>query len=178
MKKELLFSGIGGQGVMNLGEILCNAVVKTGLNVTFSPIYGAEKRGGRTMCNIVISDEMECQVVSNADIMLIMDDASLLEYYPLAAEDGILITSMQVEAEIPDCRCKDIRKVPFTETAMELGNSKVANMIALGYVIKFLPFIDYSYVEELIKETFAKKPKLIPLNLTALKTGYDMAEAK
>lgn len=176
MKKELLFSGIGGQGVMNLGEILCAAVVKTGLNVTFSPIYGAEKRGGRTMCNIVISDEVECQIVSNADIMLIMDDASMLEYYPMVSENGVLITSTQVEAVV-DCRCKDIRKVPFMETAMELGNSKVANMIALGYVICFLPFIRYEDVEDLIRETFAKKQKLIPMNLEALRKGYEMAGA-
>ena len=54
MKKELLFSGIGGQGIMNLGEILCNAAIKAGYNVTFSPVYSAEKRGGRTMCNIVM----------------------------------------------------------------------------------------------------------------------------
>ena len=37
MKKELLFSGIGGQGIMNLGEILCAAAIKAGYNVTFSP---------------------------------------------------------------------------------------------------------------------------------------------
>ena len=41
MKKELLFSGIGGQGIMNLGEILCAAAIKAGYNVTFSPVYGA-----------------------------------------------------------------------------------------------------------------------------------------
>ena len=57
MKLELLFSGIGGQGVMLLGETLCAAAIRAGKKVTFSPFYGQEKRGGRTMCNIVVSDE-------------------------------------------------------------------------------------------------------------------------
>ena len=47
MKKELLFSGIGGQGVITLGEALCDAAIKAGFNVTFVPFYGQEKRGGR-----------------------------------------------------------------------------------------------------------------------------------
>lgn len=172
MKKELLFSGIGGQGIMNLGEILCSAAIKAGYHATFSPVYGAEKRGGRTMCNIVISTEIECQVISEADVMLIMDDASLAAYQHLASENGVLILNAQVGAEV-DCPCKNIKRVPFIEKAMELGNAKVANMIALGYVLKYLDFIPYATAEELIKETFASKEKLIPLNLEALKAGYE-----
>lgn len=172
MKKELLFSGIGGQGIMNLGEILCNAAIKAGYNVTFSPVYSAEKRGGRTMCNIVMSTEIECQIVSDADVMLIMDDASLADYQHLAGENGVLILNAQVSVE-PNSPCKNIKVVPFIERAMELGNAKVANMIALGYVLKYLDFIPYAAVEDLIKETFAKKEKLIPLNLEALKAGYE-----
>ncbi|MCI5792712.1 MAG: 2-oxoacid:acceptor oxidoreductase family protein [Lachnospiraceae bacterium] len=172
MKKELLFSGIGGQGIMNLGEILCAAAIKAGYNVTFSPVYGAEKRGGRTMCNIVISTEIECQIVSEADVMLIMDEKSLIDYQHLAGPNGVLILNAQVES-IPDCPCKNIKTVPFIEKAMELGNAKVANMIALGFVLKYLDFIPYAIVEDLVKETFAKKAKLIPLNLQALKTGYE-----
>ena len=167
MKKELLFSGIGGQGIMNLGEILCNAAIKAGYNVTFSPVYSAEKRGGRTMCNIVMSTEIECQIV-----MLIMDDASLADYQHLAGEQGVLILNAQVTAE-PDGPCKNVKKVPFIERAMELGNAKTANMIALGYVLQYLDFIPYAVVEDLVKETFASKAKLIPLNLEALKTGYE-----
>ena len=77
MKYELLFSGIGGQGVITLGETLCDAAIKAGYNVTFVPFYGQEKRGGRTMCNIVISDGVESPIISEANIMLIFDERSL-----------------------------------------------------------------------------------------------------
>ena len=84
----------------------------------------------------------------------------------------MLILNSQVETK-PDCPCKNIQVVPFIEKAMELGNAKVANMIALGFVLRYLDFIPYSTVEDLIRETFASKAKLIPLNLVALKTGYE-----
>ena len=91
MKYELLFSGIGGQGVITLGETLCDAAIKAGFNVTFVPFYGQEKRGGRTMCNIVISDGVESPIISEANIMLIFDERSLGDYQHLMAEDGTLI---------------------------------------------------------------------------------------
>ena len=71
MKQELLLSGIGGQGVITLGESLCDAAIKAGLRVTFVPFYGQEKRGGRTMCNITISDQVESPIISEANIMTI-----------------------------------------------------------------------------------------------------------
>ena len=104
--------------------------------------------------------------------MLIMDEASLQDYQHLAGSQGVLILNAQVST-VPDCSCRNIKTVPFIEKAMELGNAKVANMIALGFVLKCLDFIPYASVEELVKETFASKAKLIPLNLQALKTGYE-----
>ena len=96
MKYELLFSGIGGQGVITMGETLCDAAIKAGYNVTFVPFYGQEKRGGRTMCNIVISDGVESPIISEADIMMIMDERSLEDYQHMMSENGTLILLPQL----------------------------------------------------------------------------------
>ena len=172
MKLELLFSGIGGQGVMRLGEILCDAAIKAGYLVTFSPFYGQEKRGGRTMCNIVISDEMESPIISEAQVMLIFDERSLTEYEHLLDPAGTLILNSSMIEKEPTAPCAQIDKVPFYDLAQKIGNTKTAKMIALGYVLKYLPAIDYGVVEEEVKKTFAAKAKLITLNVEALHTGY------
>lgn len=174
MKYELLFSGIGGQGVITLGETLCDAAIKAGYNVTFVPFYGQEKRGGRTMCNIVISDGVESPIISEADIMLIFDERSLADYQNLMAESGTLIlNSSMVEAE-PACACGQIQKVPFYELAQKLGNTKTANIVALGYVAKYLPEIPYEKISAEIEKSFAAKPNLIPINLEAFRLGYEL----
>ena len=173
MKYELLFSGIGGQGVITLGETLCDAAIKAGFNVTFVPFYGQEKRGGRTMCNIVISDGMESPIISAADIMLIFDERSLGDYQGMMAENGTLILNSSMIDLEPTCKCGNVQKVPFYDIAQELGNSKTANVVAMGYIAKMLPMIPYEIIEAEVEKSFAKKPKLIPINLEALKKGYE-----
>lgn len=174
MKCELLFSGIGGQGVITLGETLCDAAIKAGYNVTFVPFYGQEKRGGRTMCNIVISDGVESPIISEADIMLIFDERSLADYKDLIAPDGTLILNSSMIAEKPECKCGSVYELPFYDIAQELGNSKAANVVALGYLAKLLPMIPYDLIAAEVETSFAKKPKLIPLNLNALRKGYEL----
>ena len=173
MKKELLFSGIGGQGVITLGETLCDAAIKAGFNVTFVPFYGQEKRGGRTMCNIVISDGIESPIISEADIMLIFDERSLKDYQALMSDAGTMIINSDLVETEPVTGCKDIRKVPFNVMAQETGNTKTANVVALGYIAKFLPEIPYETIAAEVEKSFAAKPKLIPVNLEALKKGYE-----
>lgn len=174
MKQEILFSGIGGQGVITIGEIVCYAAAKAGYNTTFVPFYGSEKRGGRTMCNVVISDEVESPIISGADVMLIMDERSMCDYQEMVEEDGVLIYNSDMVGMEPNCKCRAIHRVPMNELAMELGNAKVANIIALGCAAKFMPMIPYEMIEEKVKENFSSKPKLIDINLKALKKGYDM----
>ena len=46
MKKEIIISGFGGQGVMAIGKNLVEAGMAEGLEVTWAPSYGPEMRGG------------------------------------------------------------------------------------------------------------------------------------
>lgn len=174
MKKELLFSGIGGQGVITLGETLCDAAIAAGYNVTFVPFYGQEKRGGRTMCNIVISDGVESPIISEANIMLIFDERSLGDYQHLMDPDGILVINSDMVKIEPSVQCKDIRKIAFNEIAVEVGNPKTANVVAMGYIAKLIPEIPYEIIKDKVAESFAKKPKLIPVNMEAIDRGYNL----
>lgn len=173
MKREILLSGIGGQGVITLGETLCDAAIKAGYNVTFVPFYGQEKRGGRTMCNIVISDSVESPIISEADLMLIMDERSLGDYQNIIAPDGVMVLNSSIVDKEPESKCGAVKKLPLSEIAQELGNAKAANVVALGYLAKFLPMIPYELIATEVEKSFAKKPKLIPLNLQALRVGYE-----
>ena len=172
MKKEILFSGIGGQGVITLGETLCDAAIKAGYQVTFVPFYGQEKRGGRTMCNVVISDEIESPIISEANIMLIFDERSLQDYQSLMDPNGVMIINSSMVSTDPTCECKNIKKIPFNELAQEVGNPKTANVVAMGYIAKFIPEIPFETIQEFVEKSFAAKPKLIPVNIEALKKGY------
>ena len=79
MKSELIFSGIGGQGTILMGKMACTAAAKKGYNVTLSPAYGQEKRGGRASCQVVISEEMGSMMISAADTKATRTDIKVVE---------------------------------------------------------------------------------------------------
>ena len=56
MKKDVLISGFGGQGVISLGKVLAKAALEENKHITAFPSYGAEMRGGTAHCFIKISD--------------------------------------------------------------------------------------------------------------------------
>jgi 2-oxoglutarate ferredoxin oxidoreductase subunit gamma len=174
MKHEMLFSGIGGQGIMMLGEILCNVAVQAGYQVTFAPFYGQEKRGGRTMCNVVIADSMESPIISEAELMLVMDEKSFHDFEGQMAKDGLLLINSSMIDSAPTRSDYRVAKIPFYDIATnKIGNSKTANMVALGTLIRQLPFLSLEQVEKEVEKAFAAKPKVIPANLKALRAGYE-----
>ena len=92
----------------------------------------------------------------------------------LMSEEGTLILNSSMIDVEPNCKCGSIQKVPFYDIAQELGNPKTANVVALGYVAKMLAMIPYEIIAAEVEKSFAAKPKLIPINLEALKKGYDL----
>lgn len=174
MKQEMLFSGIGGQGIMLLGEILCNVAGDAGYNVTFAPFYGQEKRGGRTMCHVVIADTMESPIISEAQVMLVMDEKSLKDFEELVkTDDGVLLINSSMIDTKPTRTDIKVKNYPFYDIATEIGNSKGANMVALGALIKYLPFISKDAVIEEVKKAFSAKPQFIDSNVKAFEAGYN-----
>lgn len=170
----MLFSGIGGQGVMVLGEIICNVAGKAGYNATFAPFYGQEKRGGRTMCHIVISDSMESPIISEARVMLVMDERSLNDFEDLVEpEKGVLLVNSSMIDTKPKRDDIQVKNYPFYDIATDIGNAKGANMVALGALMKFLPFLSKEAAIDEVKKAFAAKQQFIESNIKAFEAGYD-----
>ena len=57
MERNLMIAGFGGQGVMLIGNLLAQAGMEHGLEVSFIPVYGAEMRGGTANCTVILSEE-------------------------------------------------------------------------------------------------------------------------
>lgn len=173
MKSEIIFSGVGGQGIMLIGKMLCSAAAKKCYQVTFAPTYGQEKRGGRTSCQIVISDTVDSPVISEADIVMIMDENSLVDFEDKVKKDSYLIVnSSMIEKEISRHDIKVI-KVPINDIAKEIGNSKSANIVALGIVLKYINCISLEDIEDYLGKTF--KGSAVESNRDALQAGFNYA---
>lgn len=174
MKSQFMFSGIGGQGVISIGELICTAASRHGYTVTFVPSYGQEKRGGRTMCQIVISEKMGSPIISFADLLMVMDERSLADYEGKLRKDGILLINSNLVHVEPQRKDIKVFKIPFNDIAKEVGNAKTSNMVALGAALKFLTAVSVDEVKACLVDIFpGKKAKLIPVNESALDAGFN-----
>lgn len=180
METNLLVAGFGGQGVMTLGKFLASATCdSTDKNVTFFPSYGAEQRGGTANCYVVISDEMVGTPVGDKmDDLIVMNEPSLNKFLGILKPGGTLfINSSIVTSEITRDDVKVV-KAPVTEMALEMGNSKVLNVIMLGVYVGYTEVVDPAIVWETIEHKLGKKPKLLPLNKMAFEKGLEIGKAQ
>lgn len=178
MERAVVCAGFGGQGVLLAGKILARAGMEAGLEVTWLPSYGPEMRGGTANCTVVLSDEaIGSPIVENPDVVMAMNGPSLDRFEPRAAKGGVVIVNRSlIEREVGR---SDVRAVlvPANEVARELGEPRVANMVALGAVVAALEVVPLAGVAEAMASELGAKARegLLALNRQALDRGYALA---
>lgn len=178
MKKEIIISGFGGQGVMSIGKNLVEAGMAEGFHVTWAPSYGPEMRGGTANCSVVLSDKpVGSPVFTHPTELIAMNAPSIDKFGPLVRSGGLVLINSSVVKESflrPDVRTI---YVPCEDIAYELGNPKVANMVMLGAYIASTGALRQETIEEMIAEMFTgPKAKLVPMNIEALHRGMRCAD--
>ena len=92
MKKEIIISGFGGQGVLSMGKILAYSGLMDNKEVTWMPAYGPEQRGGTANVTVIVSDErISSPILSKYDIAVVLNQPSLEKFEPKIKPGGILI---------------------------------------------------------------------------------------
>ena len=177
MKKEIILSGFGGQGVMSIGKNLVEAGVEEELEVSWVPSYGPEMRGGTANCSVILSDErIGSPVVEAPTEVIAMNRPSLTKFEPSVVPGGTVFVNSSIV--IDKVQRTDVKAVyvPCDAIAADLGNPKVGNMVMLGAYIGATKALKVETVENMIQEMFTgTKAKLVPLNLEALHRGYIFA---
>lgn len=180
METNLCVAGFGGQGIMTLGKFLADATCNsTDKNVTFFPSYGAEQRGGTANCFVVISDEIIGAPLGDImDDLIVMNNASLEKFLKTLKKGGNLFINSSIIKN--DIKRGDINviKAPVTEFALEMGNSKVLNVIMLGVYVGYTGIISPEIVWKTIENKLSGKPKLLPLNKIAFEKGIEIGKSK
>src|SRR3972149_4355924 len=92
MYHEIIIGGVGGQGVMVIGNLLAQAAFRENLNVTYIPIYGVEKRGGHADCTVVIAtEEIGSPVVGSPRYCILLNKSALNKYVHRIKPGGFLL---------------------------------------------------------------------------------------
>ena len=178
MKKEIIISGFGGQGVLSMGKILAYSGLMEGKEVTWMPAYGPEQRGGTANVTVIVSDEqISSPILSTYDVAVVLNQPSLEKFEPKVKPGGILIYDGYGIFNPPTRSDINVYRIDAMDKAAEMKNGKVFNMIVLGGLLKVCPVISHAGVEKALYKTLPERHHaLIPLNREALKAGGDIIE--
>ncbi len=176
MYQDAIIAGFGGQGVMLIGNLLAYAGMRNGQNVTYMPVYGPEMRGGTANCTVVVSDEeIGSPIIRSPLSLIIMNRPSLDKFQSRLQKGGLqIINSSLVDMELAEKdRVKSVA-VPANDIADKLGNTRMANMVALGAYIQATGVMPLQTVIDSLENVIsAHYSHLIPKNADALKAGAE-----
>ena len=178
MQEEMIFSGFGGQGALFAGMVLAYAGMDSGKNVTWIPSYGPEMRGGTAHTTVIVSDEeIGSPIIRHPSAAMVLNNPSMEKYEPLVKEGGVLVYNSSLISIAP--RRTDIRyvAVPASDIAAELGNVKMANMVALGALVVATGVLPLEAVIQALRDHLPEgKRDMLEPNIQALRRGAELAE--
>jgi 2-oxoisovalerate ferredoxin oxidoreductase beta subunit len=173
---EILAAGFGGQGIMLLGVAAAQAGMLEGYQSSWIPAYGPEMRGGTANCSVRISEkEIGSPMVTTPDILLAFNRPSLEKFAATAKPGGVIFYDSSLIDIEPDRKDCDIVPIPFTKLADDLGNTRIANMVAFGAMVGYTNLLNLETCFEALNAV-VKRKNLIELNRTAVEKGYQVGK--
>ncbi len=178
MKKEIIISGFGGQGVLSMGKILAYSGLMEDKEVTWMPAYGPEQRGGTCNVTVIVSDDrVSSPILSKYDVAIVLNQPSLDKFEPRIKPGGILIYDGFGVINPPKRKDIEVYRVNAMDKAAEMKNSKVFNMIVLGGLLQVCPVVTLNGLEKALYKTLPERHHgLIPLNMEAVVEGQKIIE--
>jgi 2-oxoisovalerate ferredoxin oxidoreductase beta subunit len=168
-------AGFGGQGVLLLGEVLAEAGLAAGMQVSWLPSYGPEMRSGTSNCHVrVATRPIASPLVSRPNVLFALNEPSLRKFLSTVEPHGIVLYNGAGCPE--DCRRADITTVaaPFAEIADQLGSAKAANIAMLGALLEAADVPFAAQVPDVLRK-LVRSPKFLQIDLQALDRGREAA---
>ena len=190
MKRDIILSGVGGQGILSIATVIGAAALREGLYLKQAEVHGMSQRGGDVQSNLRISTE---PILSDlipqgaADIIISLEPMEALRYVPYLSKEGWIITNTTPYINIdnyPDMehllaelhKHKNVITIDVDSIAKEEASPRAANIVLLGAAAPFLG-LEAEKFEEGIRNIFARKgDQIVEMNLKAFRAGYQYAQ--
>jgi 2-oxoglutarate ferredoxin oxidoreductase subunit gamma len=178
VERELVITGIGGQGVQLAAQVLARAAASEGREALMFGIYGGEMRGGRTETTLVVGERpiVAPPIVSTtwSAVALHHDHWGLVA--PKVAPGGLVIVNTTVfEGELGR---DDVSVValPLSATAVELGSPVLLSMVVVGVYVALTGMVALDSALGAMRESVPPyRRQFVPGNERAIRAGSDIA---
>ena len=173
---QVRVAGFGGQGVLLLGEVLAQAGLEAGCEVSWLPSYGPEMRSGTSNCQVRISRQaIDSPLVIRPDVLFAMNQPSLRKFAETVAPGGWIVFNGEA---IPDeCLRPDVHVLAcdFTAEADIIGGAGFANIVMLGAWIEAARILPIEYVVAALRK-LVRNLHVLAMDRRALERGAELIE--
>ena len=171
---RIRIAGFGGQGVLLLGQILAEAGMDSGLEVSWLPSYGPEMRSGTSNCHVrIASHTIDSPLVTRPNVLMAMNEPSLRKFIDSVERSGWVLYNGH---ELPEgVHRDDVHFIvqPFAEIADQAGAAKAANIVMLGALMEATGCLDPEKVDGALQR-LVKTQKWLDLDRAALVRGREV----
>jgi indolepyruvate ferredoxin oxidoreductase beta subunit len=183
---NVIFAGVGGQGVILASKILMQVAMDAGYDVKESEVHGMAQRGGSVDCHVRYGDRVYSPLIPlhSADFIVSLEMLEAMRKMDYLTPGGRLIVNlekvdpapvrtgaMKYPPDLREWLSKNVGGVLFVDTAgivKQVGTRKALNIVMLGVLSNYLEFDEArweSAITSLVKEKFAE------MNLKAFNMG-------
>ncbi|MEI6389019.1 MAG: 2-oxoacid:acceptor oxidoreductase family protein [Spirochaetota bacterium] len=175
MTEKTFMAGFGGQGIISMGQTWVYAAMKEGLEVTFFPFYGAEKRGGIARASVIVSStEIASPLVTQAHSVVVMSADSLVIGEEVAAPGAFLLLNSDLVKTVNVRSDLRVIRIPCNSIAGKIGDIRIANMVMMGALAEATGALQLAHLEAVLKTFFPpNKHSFIALNIAAVESGRE-----
>ena len=134
MEREIILTGLGGQGVQLAAKILGEAANREGREVMMFGVFMGMIRGGSSESTVVVSDEeiVAPPIIPKTWAVVGLHPAGLPALQPKARPGGVLVANASLAATLPEWPGIHRLLVPATDIAERLGKPVGAALVTLG----------------------------------------------
>jgi indolepyruvate ferredoxin oxidoreductase beta subunit len=184
---NFVLTGVGGQGILLSSDILCLVGMAAGYDVKKTDVHGMAQRGGSVISHVRLADEVFSPMVpvGAADYLLSFEKLEACRWLHFLRRDGVVVTSdeaiptLALAGKTPypaddaiagllAARAAHVRILPAGALAAELGNPRVANVILLGALSRFVEIPAEAWLNAIAERV---PPKFRELNRRAFEMG-------
>lgn len=186
---NILFSGVGGQGILLASEVTAYALLSAGYDAKKSEVHGMAQRGGSVTAQLRYGDKVYSPLIEpgKADILISFEMMEAARYLPyLHKESKVIVNTQQIKPpavamgvtpypedvlEFVSSQGIQVVSVDAFDIARDAGEVKAANVVMVGAMSTFLP-MDASVYEEIINTRIPERFREV--NLKAFAAGRNL----
>ena len=189
---NLLFAGVGGQGILLVSELASRAAIQAGYDAKKTEVHGAAQRGGSVVSHVRFGPKVYSPLspAGEVDLLLSLEQLEGLRWAHYVREGGLIVLNdeIRVPARLADKPVQYPEKVVefltakgfrvvfvnANSVATELGNYRAANIVLMGAMAEHTGIADEHW-EMVMKESL--NPKILELNLRAFRRGKELSNS-